>query len=592
MRGRRRVAALAAIAVAASLTACAPALPETVVPGSAVTVGWSGELTSMNAAAAPTPGNLDIAETIRADFGDLVDGEFIPDEGFGTVTIISDDPFTVRYDLAEPAWSDGIPLDAADLLLGWAAASGLLVAPEEGEDDEPKMDDAESDAEPTAEPDAETETGDAEVDAGPKLPKIDEFARSIDVTFPQPVWNWQRFVSVPVPAHVVAARALGVDDAMEAKQAVITAVRDEDASALASLAKVWHEGFALPEKGELPADLLISSGPFLVDEIGGDEGAQSVTLVPNSAYRGLVTPKVAKIELTPPADDAAFAVSDQLNVVQTAPTRGNRAPIRELERKDFTVAASHDGTMWALLLDPSGIFTERQTRTAFIHAIPANEMAQRGAGEWASAFTGTTSMVSSPGSRAYDIVNEDSGFAESLATARDEPALEREAAGVAPGTRVCVLFDRGSEFAAGAFAGLRDAAYEAGWTAVDCGSDDFTGALAAGKWDAVIARVPIPQTPEQIAAQWGSGGAASITGDADAERDALIVDYAQTADVYEARDILAKVEATIVRAAVALPIAVNPRVTIADRDVSGISPRTGATASLTYDVAQWEAVPD
>lgn len=592
MRGRRRVATLAAIAVTASLAACAPAVPETVVPGSAITVGWSGELTSVNVAAAPTPGNIDIAETIRADFGDMVDGEFIPDEGFGTVTIVSDDPFTVRYDLAEPAWSDSIPLDAADLLLGWAAASGLLVAPEEGEDDEPEKDEAE--AEPTAEPDigTETETGDAEADAGPKLPKIDEFARSMDVTFPQPVWNWQRFVSVPVPAHVVARRALGVDDAMEAKQAVIAAIQEQDASALSSLAEVWYEGFTLPEKGEIPADLRISSGPFLLDEVSGDDGAQSVTLVPNSAYRGLVTPKVAKIALVPPADDAAFAVEDEMNVVQTVPTRGNRAPIHELERKDFTVDTSHDGTMWAMLLDPSGIFTERQTRTAFIHAIPANEMAQRGAGEWASAFTGTTSMVSAPGSRAYDIVNEDSGFAESLATARDEPALEREAAGVSADARVCVLFDRGSEFAAGAFAALRDAAYEAGWTAVDCGSDDFTGALAAGRWDAVIARVPIPQTPEQIAAQWGSGGAASITGDADAERDALIIEYAQTADVYEARDTLARIEATIVRAAVALPIAVNPRVTIVDREVSGISPRTGAIAPLTYDVAQWEAVPD
>ncbi len=123
---RRRFGAPLALLLAASLTACAPALPETVVPGTEITVGWTGAFTSANAAASPTPGNVAIAETIRGGFGDVIDGEFVADESFGVVTIVADDPFTVRYDLAEPAWSDGIPLDAADLLLGWAAASGYF----------------------------------------------------------------------------------------------------------------------------------------------------------------------------------------------------------------------------------------------------------------------------------------------------------------------------------------------------------------------------------------------------------------------------------------------------------------------------------
>lgn len=118
MRGHRRIAAPVAVLLAVGLAACAPALPESVVPGSEITVGWTGEFTSTNAVASPTSGNVDIAEMIRGDFGDMIDGDFVPDEGFGAVTIISDDPFIVRYDLAEPAWSDGIPLDAADLLLG------------------------------------------------------------------------------------------------------------------------------------------------------------------------------------------------------------------------------------------------------------------------------------------------------------------------------------------------------------------------------------------------------------------------------------------------------------------------------------------
>ena len=111
------------------------------------------------------------------------------------------------------------------------------------------------------------------------------------------------------------------------------------------------------------------------------------------------------------------------------------------------------------------------------HWVGVAAVVERGAGEWASAYTGTTSMVSAPGSRAYDIVNEDSGFTEILGTTDDEPALERERAGVAAGSRVCVLYDRGSEFATGVFSAMREAAAEAGWEVVDCGSDDFDAAL-------------------------------------------------------------------------------------------------------------------
>ncbi|HWV50053.1 MAG TPA: hypothetical protein VN035_11415, partial [Microbacterium sp.] len=409
MRAHRRISATLIVVLAAGLTACAPALPETVVPGSAITVGWNGELTSTNAAAAPTSGNIDIAEMIRAGFGDVIDGEFVPDEGFGTAGIVSDDPFTVRYDLAEPAWSDGIPLDAADLMLGWAGASGYF--PKQPED-----------AEAPVEPQLAEET-----------PTVDEFARSIDVTFPAPDIGWQQAVQVPVPAHVVGQRAFGIDDAMEAKQAVLQAIEDADIDALEKIADVWNSGFAFTDPSDVPADLLISSGPFTIDEIVADETGQSVTLVPNAAYRGPVTPQIARIDLVPPGDDPVGAIGQVLDVAQVAPTSSNRAPIHELERKDFTVATTHDGTLWSLLLKPAGVFAAQQARIAFIHAVPVRPMVDRGAGEWASAYTASTAMLAAPGSRAFDIVNEDSGFAELLGDPGDDPALQREFAGVADG---------------------------------------------------------------------------------------------------------------------------------------------------------------
>lgn len=544
---------MAAVAV---LTGCGPALPSTVVPGTEIAVGWNEELTSVNAAAAPTPGNTQIARAIRAGFGDIVDGEFVADESFGTVAIVDEDPFTVRYDLSEPSWSDGIPLDAADLLLGWAASAGYF-APETNEAD------------------------DAEPEAAPTVPTVDEFARSIDVTFAHPTNTWQTAVTVPVAAHIVGKRAFGLDDAMEAKQAVIRAIQETDASALAAIADVWSNDFTIPEGGaRIDPDVLVSSGPFRLDDVGVADEGQTVTLVPNPSYRGTVTPQVAQIDLVPAGTDPVAAIGGGLDVVQVGPTASNAAPIKELERRDHAVQTTHDGTVWTVLLAPTGVFADVAARAAFLRMVPASDLVDRGAGAWSSSYTATTSLLSAPSSRAYEVVSEDSGFATALGKA-DDPVLEREAAGVAAGSTVCVLYDRSSEFAAGAFAALRDAAGAAGWSAADCGSDDIGPALDGGGWNAAIVRVPIPQTPADVAAQWGS----------DPDRAALIAQLAQTVDVYEAREVLAQIEATLVRAAVARPFAANPRLTILDRDITGVTARNGADASLTHSVAQWAVVP-
>ena len=64
---RHRLLPLAAIAAATlALSACAPALPPSVVADSSVTVGWGGRLTSFNAATDPTAANRDIAAATRA----------------------------------------------------------------------------------------------------------------------------------------------------------------------------------------------------------------------------------------------------------------------------------------------------------------------------------------------------------------------------------------------------------------------------------------------------------------------------------------------------------------------------------------------
>src|SRR5690606_37885737 len=46
---------------------------------------------------------------------------------FATYELVSEDPLTVTYTLADGVqWSDGTPVTSADLLLSWAANSGVF----------------------------------------------------------------------------------------------------------------------------------------------------------------------------------------------------------------------------------------------------------------------------------------------------------------------------------------------------------------------------------------------------------------------------------------------------------------------------------
>lgn len=565
----RRGAVLVLGAAGLALTACGPTLPASVVAGSTVRVGWSGDLTSLNAGTVTgaTRADLDVATLTRSRFARLVDGHVVVDRSFGKVRVLDDDDasFTVRYDLHEVRWSDGVPVDAADLVLAWAAGSNAL----------------------TPHGFAASPTG---LRHSVKVPRMHEFARSIDVRFTQPVPDWQTALDVALPAHVVGQEALGVEDPMEAKQAVLDAVTGHDSGALARIVKVWNAGFDLPGKGTLPTRLLVSDGPYRVESVKTAAGGlRHVRLVANGRYDGTPTPSYEHIDLVP--GDAAGQLADlglRLDIVQLAPTAANWAFVRERERRDFGVDTEHDGTMWVLALrGDRGVFARRDARIAFLRAVPAGDLAAGGAGPWRQAYKGTSSLLFSPGSTDYGIATEDNGFLSTFKGAGAQADIEMRVAGLRPGTVVCTRFDHDSAFARGAYAALRSSVAEAGWSVRDCGSTRRGGAARSGAWDAVITAVPIPTSPEEVAQQWGGRGSRALSGLANPARDRLIATYARTADPYDVRDLRVRIEATLVSDAIVLPIAVQPRVTVSDRDLEGVSSLPGRDAPVTYGAAGW-----
>ena len=134
-RARRAISVVAVAGVAAlALTACTTSgstSGSTAATGGTVTVAVVNDLTSLNPS---TPqGNVDTNGQVGyldGSYGSgfqYIDDKYtiVHDDKFGTFKKTSDDPLTVTYTLNKAdKWSDGEPVTADDMVLGWAMQSG------------------------------------------------------------------------------------------------------------------------------------------------------------------------------------------------------------------------------------------------------------------------------------------------------------------------------------------------------------------------------------------------------------------------------------------------------------------------------------
>ena len=247
---------------------------------------------------------------------------YINNDQFGTCTIESLDPLTVTYRVNEGVnWSDGTPIDAADLIMYWGAVSTQfndaesVIAP----DGTTAVADADGlpvvlDPSGAPVPDADVpyeedgslpegwtyqESAGVNFDAASEglslvtqFPEISDDGKAATITFDSFYVDYQQSgLLVGVPAHVVAKNALGIEDPMEAKQALIEAFRDRDGAALKPIADFWNTGFDATSLPDDP-DLYLSAGPYVLTSY--DEVSQ-MTFEANPDYTWGPRPKVATI---------------------------------------------------------------------------------------------------------------------------------------------------------------------------------------------------------------------------------------------------------------------------------------------------------
>jgi peptide/nickel transport system substrate-binding protein len=605
------------VATALVLAACTPTT--TVVEGSEVRVAVSTAYTSANASTSfgrSSPTNADVAYLTGTGFGYYDDSyALVEDPSFGSAEIIDESPFTVRYTVRDGAtWSDGIPVDAADLLLAWAANSGSLNTPDF--DDTDYVDAATgqfSDDFPD-----DVVFFDGTIGSGLELatetPRI-VADRSLEVTYDEFFPGWRLALAPGVAAHVVAERALGLSDgsevpadsdndadapdpadildaAMTAKAALVSAIVGGDPDQLATVSRFWNTAYNLTSMPDDPA-LLVSSGPYTVTDIVENE---SVTLTANPEYSGDRQPTYETIQLRvspDPLETVDLLAKHQVDIATPQPNEDVISALVSVD--DVTVTAGSEGTFEHLDLQfadsSSGIFDDIRVRKAFLLVVPRQQIlddlvtpVQQDAGL-------LDSFVVRPGAEGYTeaiAVNGSREYAETDVDAAK--ALLQEAGLKKPG--VCILYDPANPRRVAEFTLIRDSASRAGFRVSDCSNPDWEGLLGVGgAYDAALFAWDTTRVgPVAASAVFASDSKlANFNRYSNPEVDELIGEVDASDDPGEVTRLLTEIDTAVWADAYGLPLFAYPTVTAVSADVTGVT-RSPLARGVFWNAWDWAPI--
>lgn len=503
----KRISAAVAITAAGALaiSGCAAGGGEDtgddsgLVEGSSITAAWNQAFYSAN-------GNTSFGNaTANNNINYLTyDGfayynntpELVQNTSFGTYELVEEDPLTIKYTINDDVtWSDGTPIDAADLMLNWAALSRSLDTPDF---DPSEFTDAETgeftDAFPTdvvyfdsgASPDAQ-------FGLVHDTPEVGDDGKSITMVYSAPYVDWEvayGLLGNILPAHVVGKNALGLDDNEEAKQAILDAIQNEDAAALAPISAFWNSGFNFTELPDDP-ELYLASGPYMIKDFVAD---QYITLTANPEYKGDNTPNIEDITVRFIPDPLAAAQAlenGEVDVISPQATADLKTALDAID--GITVQTGVEGTYEHLDLqfengkNPENIFKDPKVREAFLKTVPRQEILDK----LIKPIVGEDALLRSsqnfvPGSEGYDesvAGNGSDAFAE--VDIEGAKALLAESGITNP--EVCILYASNNPRRVNEFALIQASANQAGFNVTDCGSEQWGGLLGTpGAYDAVF----------------------------------------------------------------------------------------------------------
>lgn len=606
-----RVALAGALAGVLALAGCSA---PTVIEDSSVTVAVSQALFSLNdkTSYGNSPANSQVLQATSSRFSAYDENsELVTDTSFGSYQLISNDPLTVRYTIAsDTTWSDGVPVDAADLLLAWVANSGALNTKD--------FDDVSYIDEETgryAKPfpsdvvhfDGATSEGLQYVTA---VPEIGDGGRSLTLTWDRYFVDWPLVLEVGLPAHVVAAQALKLDpnavpdaetgaesdadrirDAEAAKAALVEAVQEDDTRELSGIANVWNSGFNLEQFPDDPS-ILVSTGPYTIT---GFEAGDHLVLSANQNYHGDHSPVFETIRvrfMADPLSQVQALANGEVDVVTPQPNPDVGDALRRMasavaggEASDepasdgtatgVTVLDGIDGTWEHLDLkfanSKNGSLDDPRIREAFLKVVPRQAILDAMVTPVQDEAGLRSSQLFFPGSPGYQesVAGNGSRTFGAMDVAGATTLLAE--AGVA-NPIVCIMFDPANPKRQEEFQLIRESASAAGFVVTNCSSPDWLNLLGTPEmYDASLFAWRVTNLSfAGVQAIYVTDGLNNLNGYSNPAVDALLSTLSVTVDPAKQLELRQQLDAILFEDAYGLPLYQNPVVVAHDDSVSGI----------------------
>ncbi|GAB3390313.1 ABC transporter family substrate-binding protein [Humibacter soli] len=473
---------LGAVAVAAAagiaLAGCTTSTPssEASSGGKTITVAEVNEATSFNY---NTPqGNLDtngfIWQMTQPQFFTLQGDDYkvVPNTDLGTYKKLSDSPLKVEYTLNSKAkWSDGVPMTADDLVLGWAQSVCYY-------------DSAKFDATGKVTSGTQYFVTAAGCPFATNLPTVSNNNRTITFTYDQPYVDWNLVNPIQFPAHAVA-KEIGVST-KDLTNAFLTtpkgdpnnpAAPNQTIEKAAKLINTGYDATALPKD----KNLLISGGPL---QVSAWTPKQSMTFVPNKEYVGSHAVKFGKLVMRFIPDANAQVTALQNGEVDAIQPQATADTVKALKAISNVKIVQGDQAAYDHLdLNfKSPTFSDPTVRQAFLLTIPREDILKAIVTPINPKAEVLNSQVFLPGQDGYDASVQANG--SSAYNAVNIAKAKQLLAGKTP--TVKILYNTENPNRVDSFQAIQASAAKAGFNVVDGGSPQWSSLLSGGDYDASI----------------------------------------------------------------------------------------------------------
>jgi len=565
----------------------------------AITIAWNQPFSSFNGESITgnaTANNI-ITYMANSRFNDYnTDLELVIDESWGTYEKVSDDPLTVTYTYADTAlWSDGVAGSPADLLLEWAAQSGKFNNVEPEYDDEGNITNQEA-----------LDAGVYFDAASPAVALITETLEidgdSITLVYSKPYADWEVAIDNNLPAHIVAQRALGIEDPEEATEALVTAITEENVQDLSKIAKVWSDDWNF---ASLPDDpqLLVTSGAYTITEFVEE---QYLTLTANPDYAGDRPAVFEKVTIRYNGDPMGQVQALQNGEVDLISPQSTADVLTALEAIDgLSVETNVEGTYEHVDLqqgnggpfDPATYGGDAETahkvRQAFLKTIPRDKIVSDLIVPLNPDAEVRNSYTQVPGSPMYDGIVDANGQVEQYGEVDIPGAQELLAEAGVPAVQVRLLFDPNNTRRVNQYELIKGSAAEAGFDVVPYTVQTNWGAdLSNAKsfYDAALFGWQSTSTAVTDSdANYRTGATNNYFGYSNPEVDALYDELQTETDPAEQERILGEVEKHLVDDAFGVTIFQHPGVTAWNPDKIGDVQKLGIAPTIFYGFWEWTA---